>query len=304
MKLSLRLLLLLPFIFVMVGCPSDDSVAPIELRSYSEVYAEDKAEIETFMADHFMTVDADYNVTFTKITTSTPGTPISAHPNLTFKTVTKNGVDYKLYFIKLAEGLGNTQTDSDTENDKPTRLDSIYSSYKGHKTDLTSFDEASSPIWFQLEQVIQGWQEIFPEFKIGNAQFDNTTGITTFSDFGAGVMFVPSGLAYFNQSQINIPSYTPIIFNFKLMKLKYKDHDGDKILSKYEFGGPTSGTALDTDGDTKPDYADFDDDNDGKLTKEEIRITPGFSSWYSYGTIPICSGGGNGKKKHLDPFCQ
>ena len=159
-------------------------------------------------------------------------------------------------------------------------------------------------IHFITSKSIQGWQEIFPEFKIGNAQFDNTTGITTFSDFGAGVMFVPSGLAYFNQSQINIPSYTPIIFNFKLMKLKYKDHDGDKILSKYEFGGPTSGTALDTDGDTKPDYADFDDDNDGKLTKEEIRITPGVSSWYSYGTIPICSGGGNGKKKHLDPFCQ
>lgn len=302
MKLSLRLLLLLPFIFIMVGCPQDDGPTPIELRSYSEVYAEDIAEIETFMSDNFMTVDADYNVTFTKITASTPGTPINMHPNLAFKTVSKNGVDHKLYFIKLRQGLGNS--DANPDNDNPTRLDSIYSSYKGHKTDLTNFDEASSPIWFQLEQVIEGWREIFPEFKTGSSVTDNSTGVTTYSDFGAGVMFVPSGLAYFNQSQVGIPSYTPLIFNFKLMKLRYKDHDGDKIFSKFEFGGPTSGTALDTDGDGKPDYADFDDDNDGKLTKEEIRITPGVTGWYTYDAIPLCSGGGNGKKKHLDPFCQ
>lgn len=304
----------------MVGCPTDDSTATVELRSYSKVYAEDIAEIETFMAEHFMTVDADYNVTFTKITGSTPGTPINTHPNLAFKTITQNGVDYKLYFIKLAEGLGNS--DLNPENDRPTRLDSVFTAYKGHKTNLASFDEASSPIWFQLEQAIQGWREIIPEFKIGNAQLDNSTGLTTFSDFGAGVMFVPSGLAYFNQSQVNIPSYTPIIFNFKLMKLKYKDHDGDKIFSKDEFGGPTSGTALDTDGDGKPDYADFDDDNDGKLTKEEIRITSGVSSWYPYGAlvdnpltplvderngIPSCSGdisSPNRVRRHLDSSCQ
>lgn len=278
----------------MVGCPGTDDPVAEQLRPYSEVYNEDIAEIEDFMDTHFITVDGDYNVTFTEITGSTPGTPISSHPNLNFKTISKGGVDHKLYYIKLREGVGSN----------PTRLDSVFSAYKGHKTNLSVFDEASSPIWFQLQDVIQGWQEIFPEFKTGNAVTDNSTGITTYSDFGAGIMFVPSGLAYFNGSAGSIGPYTPIIFNFKLMKLKYKDHDGDKILSKDEYGGPTSGTALDSDGDGKPDYGDFDDDNDGKLTKEEIRITPNVTGWYSFGTIPTCSGGGNGKKKHLDPFCQ
>lgn len=316
MKLSLRLLLLLPFIFIMVGCPADDGPIEIPDRPYADVYTEDIAEIENFMNTHFTTVDADYNVVFTKITSGTPGTPISdgldtsvnqdnpAKP-LKFKIVSKGGVDHKLYFLKLREGVGAS----------PTKLDSIFTGYKGYKIDKnadpplstflgTNFDEASNPAWLQLQDVIQGWQEIFPEFKVGNSVTDPNTGITTFSDFGAGVMFIPSGLAYFSQSVTSIGAYTPILFSFKLMKLRYKDHDGDKILSKDEYGGPTSGTALDSDGDSKPDYADFDDDNDGKLTKEEIRITPNVSTWYTFGTIPTCSGGGNGKKKHLDPFCQ
>ncbi len=277
----------------MVGCPNDDIPETVEARPYADVYAEDIAEIEGFMDTHFMTVDGNYNVTYTKITGSTPGTPISSRPDLDFKTISKGGVDHKLYFIKLNEGVGSN----------PTVLDSVFSSYKGHKTDLSVFDSASSPIWFQLQQVIQGWQEIFPEFKTGNLATDPLTGVTTYSDFGAGVMFVPSGLGYYNQAVGSISSYSPLIFNFKLMKLKYRDHDGDKILSKDEYGGPTSGTALDTDGDGKPNYADFDDDNDGKLTKEEIRITTGVSSWYPFASIPTCGSGGNGKKKHLDPFC-
>src|SRR6478735_1899532 len=117
MKLSLRLLLLLPFIFVVIGCPSDDPPASAQVRPFSEVYNEDIAEIEDFMDNHFLTVDGDYNVTFTEITSSTPGTPISAHPDLDFKTITRGGVDHKLYFIKLNEGVGSN----------PTKLDSVYS---------------------------------------------------------------------------------------------------------------------------------------------------------------------------------
>lgn len=289
----------------MVGCPSDDTTTEVPARAYSEVYAEDIAEIEEFMDNHFMTVDGDNNVTFTKITGSTPGTPISAHPNLEFKTISKEGVDHKLYFVKLQEGLGNTNTDSDIENDNPTRLDSVFTSYKGYKSDLTSFDEASAPIWLELQDLIQGWQELFPFFKIGNSTTDVNTGLTTYSDFGAGVMFVPSGLAYFSRPTLNIPAYTPLIFSFKLMKVRFKDHDGDKILSKYEYGGPTSGTALDSDADGKPDYTDFDDDNDGLLTKNEIKkpvLTPGVHpGWYAYDAPELNCALGNGKKKYLNP---
>lgn len=310
MKLSLRLLLLLPFIFVMVGCPGTDTPEPEQLRSYLEVYNEDITEIEDFMDNHFITVDANYNVTFTKITTTTPGTPIfdaldtSSSQNdpakpLKFKTILKEGVEHKLYFLKLNEGAGSN----------PTKLDSVFAAYKGYKTDLSSFDAASSPTWFQLQDVIQGWQEVFPEFKTSGGQSINPDGTIAFNNFGAGIMFVPSALAYYNQNAGIIGSYTPIIFTFKLMNVRFKDHDGDKILSKDEYGGPTSGTALDTDGDGKPDYADFDDDNDGKLTIEEIRIATGVTGWYTYNLIPDCSGLVFGspsfnKRRHLDASCQ
>lgn len=297
MKFSSKLLLLLPFILLLVGCPKDDGPSPIEARPYLEVYNEDILEIEDFMNTHKMTVDADFNVEFSKITATNPGTPIAQHPNKSFKIVNKGGVDHKLYYIKLREGLG----------DNPTKLDSVFTSYKGHKTDLTSFDTAVTPVWFELQNLITGWQEVFPEFKSGTSTTDINTGVTTYNDFGAGVMFVPSGLGYFNQAPPSIGSaYTPIIFNFKLMKVKYRDHDGDKILSKNEYLGTglVSGTAIDSDGDGKQDYTDFDDDNDGKLTKEEIRMIPNVSGWYTFETIPTCGANGNGKKKHLDAFCQ
>ncbi|WP_353148301.1 hypothetical protein [Flavobacterium sp.] len=313
MKLSLRLLLLLPFIFVMVGCPEDDTTEPIQLRSYLDVYNEDITEIEDFMESHYITVDANFNVSFTKITATTPGTPIfdaldtSTSQNnpakpLKLKTISKEGVDHKLYFLKLNEGAGS----------KPTKLDSVFTAYKGYKTDLSSFDAASSPTWFQLQDVIQGWQEVFPEFKSSNGQNINPDdGTVTFNNFGAGVMFVPSGLAYFNGTGGGaIGSYTPIIFTFKLMNVRYKDHDGDKILSKDEYGGPASGTALDTDGDGKPDYADFDDDNDGKLTKVElfdvIPVIQKINGYYNFNDIPDCNGNRPAitKRKHLSNSCQ
>ncbi len=311
MKLPLRLLLLIPFIFILVGCPGEDTPETFQSRPYLEVYNENIAEIEDFMESHYITVDASYNVTFTKITATTPGTPIfdaldtSTSQNnplkpLKFKTISKEGVDHKLYYLKLNDGAGSN----------PTRLDSVFTSYKGYKTDLSSFDSASSPTWFQLQDVIQGWQEVFPEFKSSVGQTINSDGTITFNNFGAGIMFVPSGLAYFSGTGGgSIGSYTPIIFTFKLIKVRYKDHDGDKILSKDEYGGPTSGTPLDTDGDGKPDYADFDDDNDGKLTKEEIRISTGVTGWYTYNLIPDCAGivfgsPGFNKRRHLDTSCQ
>ena len=314
----------------MTGCPSDDSFEVV-VRPYSEVYNEDIVKIETFLDTHFYTEDANYNVTFTKITSTTPGTPISdeldtsvnqdvASKKLKCKIVSAGGVDHKLYFLKLNEGSGGN-----TGEMQPTRLDSILPAYKGYRlADLSVFEtKNNADTWFELPSLIQAWQQVFPEFKAGDDNAANPDGTPNFTNFGAGVMFVPSGLAYFNQINEGIPAYTALIFSFKLMKVRFKDHDGDKILSKDEYGGPTTGTALDTDGDGKPDYGDYDDDNDGKVTFEEIRRAPGVSDWYPFNGaalddpatlliderqgIPSCSGDyttPNRLRRHLDPSCK
>ena len=71
-------------------------------------------------------------------------------------------------------------------------------------------------------------------------------------------MFVPSGLGYYNIEKALIPAYSPLIFTFSLKRLRYRDHDGDKILSKYEYGPDLSEDAIDTDGDDYYDYLDVD----------------------------------------------
>ena len=243
------------------ACSKDDNVTIAPLRDYEEVYIEDLAEIENFLDTHFVNVDADYNTTFELIPDGGSQTPISSMPELLFKEVVEHDITYKLYYLKLREGVGEA----------PTKLDSAFVTYKGNiPSDMTlTFDQRVEPIWFQLDDVVRGWGEIIPEFKTGTFT-DNPDGSITFEDYGAGVMFIPSGLGYFSRAVGTIPSYTPLIFNFKLHDLRYRDHDRDKILSKIEYGLDFSDEAIDTDGDGLPDYLDVDDDNDGYLTKDEI----------------------------------
>lgn len=296
MKFTYKLAALIPLVLLLIGCPKDETTA-IEVRPFAEVYAEDIAEIETFMQTHKLIVDADFNVTFSEITSTNPGTPIKDRTDLQFKTITQNNINYKLYYIKLRNGV----------DENPTKLDSVYASYKGYRTDLTVFDAAQNPIWFRLDEVIQGWQEIFPDFKTSDpSTIVNPDGTISFANYGAGIVFIPSGLAYYNNPAGTIGAYTPIIFSFKLMKLRYRDHDRDKILSKDEYGPSFSSTAIDSDGDGQVDFRDFDDDNDGRLTKTELQNSTAtlLNGFYVYSSIPNCTTNSNGKKKHLDPACN
>jgi hypothetical protein len=51
---------------------------------------------------------------------------------------------------------------------------------------------------------------------------------------GAGVMFIPSGLAYYSTGSGSIPTYVPLIFKFKLFAISRLDQDGDGIPSYLE----------------------------------------------------------------------
>src|SRR5690606_26668749 len=93
----------------------------------------------------------------------------------------------------------------------------------------------------------------------------------TFADYGVGVMFLPSGLAYYNQVTGAVPRYSPLIFTFNLYELNYRDHDNDGILSKDEVANPGDNPLdYDSDNDGIPNMYDKDDDNDSYLTRFEI----------------------------------
>lgn len=274
MKNIYKTVLFILLISTFIACDkSDNSTAELP-RPFNEVYKEDIAEIEEFLNTHYVTYDADYNTVFAEIQDGGAETTIMQMlgNELTFKEVNTHGITYKVYYLKLREGVGES----------PTRIDSAYVAYEGFTfnkvqdatgdiiTQQTVFDKKVTPVWFELEDVIRGWGEIIPQFKTGTSSIDSNTGEVTFSDFGAGVMFLPSGLAYYNGTTGSIAPYTPLVFEFKLHSLRYKDHDRDNILSKDEYGTDFNSKALDTDGDGYPDFLDPDDDGDGILTKNEL----------------------------------
>ena len=291
---------------------SDDPFAPIPLRDYKEQFITDSTAIDTYFKTHRMIVSTDgkYDVTF--VSSTNPNyLNVPLIRNLPPKTVLvdttirQNDIDYKFYFIKLTEG---TQR-------RPTQVDSVYVNYRGIIVDdaSTEFENSVNPLWFTLQEVIPGWGYIFPNFKTGTYGSSPPNG-PTFSNFGAGVMFLPSGLAYYQSGSASIPSYTPIAFIFKLCELRYRDHDRDGIFSKDEraFGTlpatqrwTVNPLYTDTDSDGTPDMFDVDDDGDDILTRVEIK-NPITGLPYAFSAIPPCPADpiDPTRKVHLSKSCK
>lgn len=327
MKSLFKIVLVVGLFTSLFSCQKDDGVSLQEDRPYDEVYAEDIAEIEEFLHTHYVTYDADYNTTFTQIPDGGTQTPIWDMPELDFKEVDKHDITYKVYYLNFREGVG----------ENITRVDSSFVSYKGFAFNKTTtdgvdtysqtvFDEKQSPIWLSLDEVITGWAYIMPLFKTGTFT-PMADGSISYNDFGTGVMFLPSGLAYFSSGTLTIPSYAPLVFSFKLHNLRRRDHDQDGILSMYEYGPDFDEDPIDTDEDGRPDYIDVDDDADGVLTKVERSFTyldggETKTAYYPYNGaliddpstpyddtrgIPSCSNDFTSPtrlRRHLDPSCR
>ena len=310
---------------VVASCSKTSSADPIALRDYTEQYTADLALINTYIDTHYITRDADYNVTFDTLIPT--GGHSSIRTDTAFQlrdtTVLQNGVNYKIYFIKFREGTKS----------RPTQVDSVNVAYKGiNLLKSATFDQAITPTWFRLPEVISGWSHIITNFHTGTYTPGTGGNGTSFDNFGAGVMFLPSGLAYFSNGAGNIPSYSPIIFSFKLYELRYRDQDADGILSKDErkldplvnplirwkenpsdnlYKIDNTGAVvtdvpfLDTDGDGFANMYDIDDDGDHVMTRVEIKNPLG--GLYLYNMIPDCGGdvsSPNRVRKHIDPACH
>lgn len=336
-----------------VSCSkSDNNSEP--LRDYATQRDKDMINIEAFMNNHYMEVSPDYDVTF-GLLDATHTVSIMAQTDYAILsrnvTVRQGDVDivYKIYYIQLRQGSGPTSK-------SPCNVDRVLTAYKGeyifdsvddndvHTIISHEFETVTNPqTYFNLTGVIRGWSEIFPQFKTGTYT-GNPDGTITYDNFGAGVMFLPSGLAYYNGASGGIPTYSPLIFNFKLFEIQRVDQDGDGIYSYLEdIGGPDGadvpdGYVLalpegvanpdDTDGDEIPDFMDSDDDGDFFTTKSETSFihpsdpaqivryfpyqgaaTDDAATPYVDETkgIPDCSGDyttPTRKRKYLDPTCH
>ena len=302
MKNVFKVAFLFVLVTVVASCNGDDEPEVTPLRDFAEQYATDLATIQTFLKTHSITVTNnpggvdDQDVAYTVVpeldATSIWGTNATTHnANVLELPVEKDGITYIIYYLQLRQGTG-------PNSKSPCNLDGVLTAYKGQLMDdtMTVFDGNDFPqSYFTLSGLIRGWSEIFPKFKTGSYT-NGPNGSIIYSDFGAGVMFLPSGMGYYNTSTSEIPAYSPLIFNFKLYEVQRIDNDGDGIPSYLEDRGSSTGTTPDgyirdnettyeddTDHDGTPDAIDIDDDGDNFLTKEEIKYTLlGNTYYYPY----------------------
>jgi hypothetical protein len=253
------------------GCQKDDTMDPIPARPHADVYPEDLAKLEAYLKAHYVDItDTNTNgkidveeivIDSLDLTHTVSIWDQTAYP-LQFKMVNIYGVNFKVYYLKFAPGTG----------DSPCGVDRILTSYKGLLLDGTQFDFSPNAVEFNMIGLVKGWEYIFPEFKTGTTT-TNGDGTLNHSDYGSGVMFLPSGLGYYNAGFGNIPNYAPLVFTFNLYAVNHLDQDFDGIESRFEYAFNADGTLIDTDSDGVPNVFDADDDNDGYLTKDEIRTT-------------------------------
>lgn len=309
---------------ILFSCNKEDDVTIIPVRDYASQYETEIVTIENYLKTSYVkeVIDNpgfsdDQDVTIAKIPAgNTTLVSIWDDPRLTFKPVELHGITYKLYYLNLRQG--------DIENgSSPCRVDNVLNAYAGSylyddsetndagvttiDIETTPFDRNDYPsIFFALNDLIRGWQEILPLFNTGTYDASaNPNNPAIYQNFGAGVMFIPSGLGYYNSGTSSIPAYSPLIFTFKLYDLKRVDSDGDGIYSYQEdANGNGDITDDDTDGDGTINIFDIDDDGDGVLTKNEIKNASGTT--YSFNNIPDCSGDTTSPtrlKRHLDKDC-
>jgi len=177
-------------------------------------------------------------------------------------TVNLFDTDYTFYILRLRQGTGTIT---------PNSGDDVRVRYEGFLEDASVFDDANKdiPQDFDLINLIPAWRLVVPQFNIAEG-FTTNNGIVNYTNPGVGIMFIPSGLGFFNTFQTGIPSYSNIIFKFELLQSNQKDHDNDGVPSYIEeLNQNILYTDDDSDSDGFPNYVDPDDDGDGVSTIDE-----------------------------------
>jgi hypothetical protein len=291
----------LAFSTIFISCKDDDDNdgGTVEARDRTVQQLADKDSILDYLATHyynssFFETGTNHKYTDIVITELEDGDIMPDGNTLLIDDVdvlqtTYLDVDYEYYILKLNQGGGES----------PHFTDAVRMRYEGSSV-LTEnvFDSRITPIDLNLQGngfttfgTIRAWKLAIPLFNSA-LDFDFDNGIVNYNNFGLGVMFVPSGLAYFNGSTTGL-LYDNLIFKFELLQMEVLDHDNDGVPSYIEdLDGNLNVDDDDTDEDLFPNYIDLDDDEDGVLTINEDIDGDG---------DPTNDIGANGIPKYLDP---
>lgn len=178
-------------------------------------------------------------------------------------------VSYKYYVLRLNQGGGKS----------PHFSDILRVKYSGMLENGVVFDSTINPIDLPFVQpngqgVIEGWKIVMPQFNAASSFNINDDNTVNYTNPGLGVMFLPSGLAYFASPPPGSPIslYSNLIFKFEVLQFQEVDHDDDGIPTYVEdLNSNRNVFDDDTDNDRTPNAFDTDDDNDGVSTLDELK---------------------------------
>lgn len=260
--IKLRHTFLLALVLVLCyGCPGDNTITPFDHEAQALI---DKDSLTEFLKSNY------YDTALDSIKPLKSGeTALIDDSNLKTKMVTYTDIEYTMYYYVNRVG------DPTPVKGFPSSMDSVFVNYGGQSilsrdSFSTTFD-SNTNTWLILSGAIPGWSEGFQHFKGGENITNN--GPITFKDFGKGILIIPSGLAYRNFTQTNIPANSNLVFYIELLDIvENTDFDNDGLASILEIEDASiesNPRLVDTDGDGRPNFADSDDDNDGVLTINE-----------------------------------
>lgn len=310
MKIKQYQILFLLVVLTIVSCKKDDDgkqITKVEVRDRKEQQVVDRDSLLGYFETHYYNsskFETPGNYTISDIVISElpkdgdgkylpmpnpdKNTMLNAPGVLKTYTYTLDDTEYEYYVLNISEG----------EGESPHFTDAVRLSYSGNTMDEKVFDSSVNPTDIEMVTntgggVIKGWHLVIPKFKTASSFEINNDGTVAYSNYGLGVMFLPSGLGYYSNTQPSIPSYSNLIFKIALYQYEEKDHDGDGVASYLEdLDGDMSVLNDDTDGNKLPNYLDADDDGDGVLTKHEDLDGDG---------DPTNDIGKNGIPNYLDP---
>lgn len=303
---------------LLTGCKKDENNVlqgeVVPPRDLSEVAAEDEATLQEFLQTHFYNyeefqappADFDYKIRIDTLAGDNAGkTPLidqvqSRSIQVTEQQIgvgdSETPISHTLYYLTARAGQGVS----------PTIGDSVLVRYEGTYLDGRGFDSKPNFLWQELPYFLRGYQQGMTELRSGTLEqlVVNPDGTSNIENRGIGMVILPSGLGYFNDSGTGIAAYSPLIFKIELgLVVENTDADGDGIptwMEDLNGNGYLFDDNTDEDEELKAftailrsNFVDADDDGDGTPTRDEIVID-------AQGNISFPDTDGDGTPDYLD----
>lgn len=205
-----------------ISCSKDDNlkVEPPRDRGKEAIAAQN--EIEEFLSNHAYNYedfenpseDFDYRVVIDSLVAGSGKIPLIEQVD--FKMVEdpyEPQVEYKLYYLKVAQGEGAAVADAEVAY-------ITYEAWRLSNNELLERTSSSQPQPINLENKSSnvGLKEALKEFNAADGFIENEDGTVSYEGFGIGAVFSPSGLAFYNNPPLNVPIgyYNQIIYTFQV----------------------------------------------------------------------------------------